>query len=167
MLRVPQARAEVTHRVSSLPRCHRWVYLGRTVLTVCLRQQTPLVPATPAVWDEHGSRNPTCWDFPKLFHSGQSLSSRPHSLCLQTSCRPTPSQTEDFSYIIFLALLPPASPQAKKFFYQWEAESSFKNREILSRQAQGRHGRRRGNGQPAFTAGKGTPPEAKAGREIS
>lgn len=29
---------------------------------------------------------------------------------LQTSCRPTPSQTEDFSDIIFLALLPPASP---------------------------------------------------------
>lgn len=86
---------------------------------------------------------------------------------LQTSCRPTPSQTEDFSDIIFLALLPPASPQAKKFFYQWEAESSFKNREILSRGAQGRHGRGRGKDSWLLQLEEGTPLEDKAGREMS
>jgi len=118
--------AEAAHRVSRQPSANVRVYWGRTVL------RDTAGPCHPAAWDKHGSRNPPCRDFPELFCPGQSLSSRPHSSSLQPSCRPTPSQTEDFSYAILLALLPPASPQAKKFFCQWEAESSFKNREILS-----------------------------------
>lgn len=143
---VPQASAEVTHRVSHYPSANRCVYLGRTVLT------DTAGPCHPGRLGQVRLQDSSVLGFPQALPPWTASHSHPHSLCLQTSCRPTPSQTEDFSYIMFLALLPPASPLAKKFFYQWEAESSFKNREILSRRAQGRHGCRCGNGQPAFTA---------------
>lgn len=181
MLHVPQPRAEGTHGVSCYPSAKRGADLGRTVLTHTAGHTLLALPSLPPQNSPRNAAQPQessthCWPchpsmaagiqgFPRVVPP-RTLSQLPPPQ-IQTSCRPTPRQTEDFSDIIFLALLPPASPQAKKFFHQWEAGSSFKNREILSRQALDRPGCGCGKEIWLLQLEEGTPPEAKAGREMS